>query len=282
MAKHTENPFLGLLFIVSRIWLIRCIKRVRYGVLEVSWSRNHVQYLPEYFIAISWIRRIEIFWIRRIDLEFFVVSCEVQARIRRIFLDGYGVLRCQNSFFKCLRSSSRMRTSVNTQFASKQFWENPLSSFGFILLSAVISWRICFGAETLIGRVCALSIPDVNGMKSRKKNQSANVLESANQKKHKANVKKSKKSEPKESLASPSKPRSFLRWLPTGRIFDLCRKTTSSGNTKSEFDISMCDNESASNHQEPTNKGFPSFTYFLDRFTRLPRQNTCIHPLVVL
>ncbi|GJR36200.1 hypothetical protein Tco_1211884 [Tanacetum coccineum] len=122
----------------------------------------------------------------------------------------------------------------------------------------------------------------VNGMKSRKKNQSANVLESANQKKHKANVKKSKKSEPKESLASPSKPRSFLRWLPTGRIFDLCRKTTSSGNTKSEFDISMCDNESASNHQEPTNKGFPSFTYFLDRFTRLPRQNTCIHPLVVL
>ncbi|GJX79114.1 hypothetical protein Tco_0327263 [Tanacetum coccineum] len=114
----------------------------------------------------------------------------------------------------------------------------------------------------------------VNGMKSRKKNQSANVLESANQKKHKANVKKSKKSEPKESLASPSKPRSFLRWLPTGRIFDLCRKTTSSGNTKSEFDISMCDNESASNHQEPTNKGFPSFTYFLDRFTRLPRQNT--------
>ncbi|GJX41908.1 hypothetical protein Tco_0256898 [Tanacetum coccineum] len=33
----------------------------------------------------------------------------------------------------------------------------------------------------------------VNGMKSRKKNQSANVSKSANQKKHKANVKKSKK-----------------------------------------------------------------------------------------
>nr|GEW30548.1 hypothetical protein [Tanacetum cinerariifolium] len=49
----------------------------------------------------------------------------------------------------------------------------------------------------------------VNGMKSRMKNQSANVSKSANQKKHKANVKKSKKLRPKESLASPGKPRSF-------------------------------------------------------------------------
>nr|GEX40307.1 hypothetical protein [Tanacetum cinerariifolium] len=51
----------------------------------------------------------------------------------------------------------------------------------------------------------------VNGMKSRKKNQSANVSKSENQKKHKANVKKSKKSGSKESLASHSKPKSFLR-----------------------------------------------------------------------
>ncbi|GJU24861.1 hypothetical protein Tco_1163482 [Tanacetum coccineum] len=51
----------------------------------------------------------------------------------------------------------------------------------------------------------------VNGMKSRKKNQSANVSKSENQKKHKENVKKSKKSGSKESLASPSKPRSFLK-----------------------------------------------------------------------
>nr|GEY73781.1 hypothetical protein [Tanacetum cinerariifolium] len=53
----------------------------------------------------------------------------------------------------------------------------------------------------------------VSGMKSRKKNQSANVSKSANQKKHKADVKKSKKSGSKESLASPSKPRSFFRNL---------------------------------------------------------------------
>ncbi|GJZ91255.1 hypothetical protein Tco_0663182 [Tanacetum coccineum] len=123
----------------------------------------------------------------------------------------------------------------------------------------------------------------VNGMKSRKKNQSANVSKSANQKKHKAIVKKSKKSESKESLASPSKPRSFLRWLLTGRIFDLCRKTTSSSNTKSESDISMCDNESASNPQEPTNKGFPSFTSFLDSQNQrdLPR-NTPLDRVEVL
>nr|GEV76081.1 hypothetical protein [Tanacetum cinerariifolium] len=50
----------------------------------------------------------------------------------------------------------------------------------------------------------------VNDMKYRKKNQSANVLKSANQNKHKANVKKSKESGSKESLASPRKPRSFL------------------------------------------------------------------------
>ncbi|GJS37858.1 hypothetical protein Tco_0536240 [Tanacetum coccineum] len=122
----------------------------------------------------------------------------------------------------------------------------------------------------------------VNGMKSRKKNQRANVSKSANQKKHKANVKKSKKSGSKESLASPSKPRSFLRWSPTGRIFDLCGKITSSSNTEIESDTSVYDNASASNPQEPTNKRFPSSTSFLDRFTRLLRQNTCIHPLVVL
>nr|GEV69406.1 putative reverse transcriptase domain-containing protein [Tanacetum cinerariifolium] len=64
-----------------------------------------------------------------------------------------------------------------------------------------------------------------NGMKFRKKNQSANVSKSANQNKHKANVKKSKKSESKESLASPSKPGSFLsqnrRDLPRNTLLDI-------------------------------------------------------------
>ncbi|GJY91514.1 hypothetical protein Tco_0506710 [Tanacetum coccineum] len=91
----------------------------------------------------------------------------------------------------------------------------------------------------------------VNGMKSRKKNQSANVSKSANQKRHKENVKKLKKLWSKESLASsrPSKPRTCLRWLPTRRIFDLCGKITASSNTESESDTSVCDNANASNPQ---------------------------------
>ncbi|GJY70082.1 hypothetical protein Tco_0473064 [Tanacetum coccineum] len=123
----------------------------------------------------------------------------------------------------------------------------------------------------------------VNGMKSRKKNQSVNVSKSANQKKHKANVNKSKTLSSKDKLASsrPSKPRSFLRWLPTGRIFDLCGKITSFSNTESESDTSMCDNASASNPHEPTNKGFPSTTSFLGRFSKLRRQNSCIYRLAV-
>ncbi|GKB31966.1 retrovirus-related pol polyprotein from transposon TNT 1-94 [Tanacetum coccineum] len=54
----------------------------------------------------------------------------------------------------------------------------------------------------------------VNGMNSCEKNQSANVLNIANQKKHKENVKKTKKLGSKERLASPrpSKPRTCLRW----------------------------------------------------------------------
>ncbi|GJR57511.1 hypothetical protein Tco_1499673 [Tanacetum coccineum] len=116
---------------------------------------------------------------------------------------------------------------------------------------------------------------------SSKKNQRANVLKSANQKKNKANIKKSKKLGSKDSLAStrPSKPRTCLRRLPTRRIFDLFGKITTPNHTESEFDTSVCDNASASNPQEPTSKGFPNSTSFLDKFTRLWRQNTSIYPL---
>nr|GEU40167.1 hypothetical protein [Tanacetum cinerariifolium] len=93
----------------------------------------------------------------------------------------------------------------------------------------------------------------VNGMKSNKKNQSDNVSKSKNQKKHKANIKKSKKSGSKESLASPSKPRSFLRWLPIGRIFDLCRKITSSSNTENKIFLQE-DMDSDSTHMMAPSK----------------------------
>ncbi|GJY24410.1 hypothetical protein Tco_0398068 [Tanacetum coccineum] len=51
----------------SGIRSIRCIEEVQYGVLEFSWSGDHDKYLPESFM-------------------------NLQAQIRRIFLDGYGVL----------------------------------------------------------------------------------------------------------------------------------------------------------------------------------------------
>ncbi|GKE06303.1 hypothetical protein Tco_1398321 [Tanacetum coccineum] len=94
----------------------------------------------------------------------------------------------------------------------------------------------------------------VNSMKSRQKNQHENVSKSANQKKHKANVKKSKKLGSEDRLASsrPSKPRTCLKWLPTGRIFDLSETITKSSNSESEFDTFVFDTASASNPQEPS------------------------------
>ncbi|GKD91494.1 hypothetical protein Tco_1367001, partial [Tanacetum coccineum] len=101
--------------------------------------------------------------------------------------------------------------------------------------------------------------------------------------KQKANVKKSKMLSSEDRLASsrPRKPRTCLKWLPTGRIFDLCGKITPSNNTESESDTSVCDNASASNPQKPTNKGFPSSTSFLGMFLKLQRQNSCIYPLAI-
>nr|GEX42266.1 hypothetical protein [Tanacetum cinerariifolium] len=86
----------------------------------------------------------------------------------------------------------------------------------------------------------SLEFQYVNGMNS-KKNQRANVLKSANQKKHKLNVKNSKKLGSDERLASPrpSKPITCLRWLPTRRTFDLCGKITVSSNTESDSDTSV-------------------------------------------
>ncbi|GJR20662.1 hypothetical protein Tco_0969189 [Tanacetum coccineum] len=103
----------------------------------------------------------------------------------------------------------------------------------------------------------------VNDMKSRKKNQRANVSKSANQKKHKANVNKSKKVGSKERLASPkpSKPRYCLRWSPTGRIFDLKGKIIESSESDCQSDISEGDIACTSSPQEPIRKRFPNSTF---------------------
>ncbi|GJW30302.1 hypothetical protein Tco_0047177 [Tanacetum coccineum] len=111
--------------------------------------------------------------------------------------------------------------------------------------------------------VCVLNY--VNDMNSRADNQSANVLKCKNQKKHKLNVKKSKELGSKGSIASsrPSKPRTCLRWIQTGRIFSLCGKLTTSSNTENKSAKSVCDNASTSNPLEPSSKGFPNSTSLL-------------------
>ncbi|GJT51028.1 retrovirus-related pol polyprotein from transposon TNT 1-94 [Tanacetum coccineum] len=66
-------------------------------------------------------------------------------------------------------------------------------------------------------------------------------------------------------LASPKprKPRTYLRWSPTGRIFDLTGKIIESSNVESHSDCSNGDNACTSNPQEPKSKRFPNSTFSL-------------------
>ncbi|GJZ64738.1 retrovirus-related pol polyprotein from transposon TNT 1-94, partial [Tanacetum coccineum] len=70
--------------------------------------------------------------------------------------------------------------------------------------------------------------------------QKANVSNTENQKKQKPKGMKPKKVGSNERLASPkpSKPRSYLRWSPTGRLFDLKGKTIASSESESQSDCS--------------------------------------------
>nr|GEW70229.1 retrovirus-related Pol polyprotein from transposon TNT 1-94 [Tanacetum cinerariifolium] len=108
--------------------------------------------------------------------------------------------------------------------------------------------------------VCLLNY--VNGMKSRGKNQKANVSIKEKLKKQKPKVKKPKKVGSIERLATPkpSKPRSFLRWSPTGRMFDLKGKIIASSKSKSQSDCSKGNNACTSNPMEPTIKRFLNST----------------------
>ncbi|GJZ86125.1 hypothetical protein Tco_0657735, partial [Tanacetum coccineum] len=100
----------------------------------------------------------------------------------------------------------------------------------------------------------------VNGVKSTKKNQSANVSKSANKKKHKAQVWKPKSVVSKERLSSPkpSKPRSCLRWSPTRRFFNIKGKIIASSESESQSDCSKGDNACTSNPPEPISRRFPN------------------------
>nr|GEW41688.1 integrase, catalytic region, zinc finger, CCHC-type, peptidase aspartic, catalytic [Tanacetum cinerariifolium] len=96
--------------------------------------------------------------------------------------------------------------------------------------------------------VCLLNY--VNGMTSRGKKQKANVSINKHQKKQNPKVKKTNKVGSIERLASPkpSKPRSFLRWSPTGRMFDLKGKIIVSSESESQSDYSKGDNACCSKH----------------------------------
>nr|GEY07998.1 retrovirus-related Pol polyprotein from transposon TNT 1-94 [Tanacetum cinerariifolium] len=81
----------------------------------------------------------------------------------------------------------------------------------------------------------------------------------------KPHVKKPKKVGFLERLATPKprKPRSLLRWSPTGRMFDLNGKIIASSESESQSDCSKGDNACTSNPVEPTIKRFPNATFSL-------------------
>nr|GEW15172.1 hypothetical protein [Tanacetum cinerariifolium] len=99
------------------------------------------------------------------------------------------------------------------------------------------------------------------------KKQKANVSIKKKQKKQQPKVKNTKKVGFIKRIATPkpSKPRFFLRWSPTGRLFDLKGKIIISSESESQSDCSNGDNACTSNPLEPTVKQFPNSTSFLGR-----------------
>nr|GEY88553.1 retrovirus-related Pol polyprotein from transposon TNT 1-94 [Tanacetum cinerariifolium] len=107
----------------------------------------------------------------------------------------------------------------------------------------------------------------VNGKTSRSKKQKENVSIKEKQKKQQPKVKKTKKVGFIERLATPkpSKPRFFLRWSPTGRLFNLKGKIIESSKSESQSDCSNSDNACTSNTLEPKIKQFLNSTSLLGR-----------------
>nr|GEU85413.1 putative ribonuclease H-like domain-containing protein [Tanacetum cinerariifolium] len=97
--------------------------------------------------------------------------------------------------------------------------------------------------------------------------QKANVSKNEKQKKQQPKVKKTKKVGFIKRLVTPkpSKPRFFLRWSPTGRLFDLKGKIIASSESESKSDCSNGDHACTSNPMEPTIKRFLNSTSLLGR-----------------
>ncbi|GKB85682.1 hypothetical protein Tco_0957954, partial [Tanacetum coccineum] len=111
--------------------------------------------------------------------------------------------------------------------------------------------------------VCVLKY--VNDIDSRVSNLYDNGSKTTNRKKHKPKVTKPKKVGSKERLTSPKprNPRTYLRWSPTRRMFDLKGQIIESSESESPSDCFKGDNASTSNPQEPTRKWFPNSTFSL-------------------
>nr|GEW95025.1 hypothetical protein [Tanacetum cinerariifolium] len=105
----------------------------------------------------------------------------------------------------------------------------------------------------------------VNGKNSYGMKHKANVSIKEKQKKHQPEIKKTKKVGFLKRLATPksSKPRSFLRWSPTGRLFDQKGKIIASSDSEGQFDCPNGDNACTPNPLEPTIKRFPKSTFSL-------------------
>nr|GEV93610.1 hypothetical protein [Tanacetum cinerariifolium] len=117
--------------------------------------------------------------------------------------------------------------------------------------------------------VCLLNY--LNGKTSRSKKQKANVSINEKQKKQQSKVKQIKKLGFIKRLATPksSKLRFFLRWSPTGRLFDLKGKIIASSESESQSDCSNGDTACTSNPLEPKIKRFPNSTSLLGRNLKL-------------
>nr|GFA80751.1 hypothetical protein [Tanacetum cinerariifolium] len=100
----------------------------------------------------------------------------------------------------------------------------------------------------------------VNGKTYRGKKQKANVSIKEKQKKHQSKVKKKVGFIERLATPKPSKHSFFLRWSPTGRLFDLKGKIIASSESESQSDCSNGDNACTSNTLEPKIKWFPNYT----------------------
>nr|GFB06238.1 hypothetical protein [Tanacetum cinerariifolium] len=114
----------------------------------------------------------------------------------------------------------------------------------------VISKVVCAKCNKCLNSVNHdVCLNSVNGKKSRGRKHKANVSKNETQKNYRPKVSKSKNVGPRESLATPKprKPRFFLRWSPTGILFDHDGKLVAPSNSESHVDCSNGDNACTSN-----------------------------------